>query len=226
MNWAFMRCRRLLSITLFLASTLSEAGFAADLSTLRTWIKAQGEIVSLRGAFSQERKIKVLHKTLVAPGRFWYQAPDQFRWEIGVPARSIAIHSRDTFTMIDVEKGKAEVQDMVGGDDNSRMVAYFQLSFPRDWASFQQEFKVLSVVESGDVLQAELEPLRPGSARGVRTITFEIDPKSYATRAFVLSLKDGSEMRTSFSGVERDVPLPGSTFDVSLDGLRVKEKGN
>jgi len=221
-----MRCLRVLSITLFVASTIAPAGFAADETTLKAWITAQGEIVSLRGTFSQERKIKVLRKTLVAPGRFWYQAPDQFRWEIGDPARSIAIHSREKFTLINLEKGKAEVQDIGDGDDNSRMVAYFHLSFPRDWASFQHEFKVLSVVHSGDVFRAELEPLQPGSARGVRTITFEIDPKSYATRAFVLSLKDGSEMRTIFSAVQRDVPLPPSTFDASLEGLRVKEKGD
>ena len=221
-----MRCPRFLSITLFVASTLAQSGFSADVSTLKTWIKAQGEIVSLRGNFSQERKIKVLRKTLVAPGRFWYQAPDQFRWEIGDPARSIAIHTREKFTIINLEKGKAEVQDIGNGDDNSRMVAYFHLSFPRNWESFQREFRVLSVEDSGGVLRAELVPLQPGSTRGVRTITFEIDSKSYATRAFVLSLKDGSEMRTSFSGVQRDVPLPRSTFDASLEGLRVKEKGS
>jgi hypothetical protein len=32
-------------------------------------------------------------------------------------------------------------------------------------------------------------------------------------------------MRTSFSGVERDAGVPRSVFDVSLEGLRVKEKG-
>jgi len=151
---------------------LSSERVCADVSPLKTWIKAQGEIVSLRGNFSQERKIKVLRKTLVAPGRFWYQAPDQFRWEIGEPTRSIAIHSREKFTMINLEKGKAEVQDIGDGDDTSRLVAYFHLSFPRDWESFQREFRILSVAESGGVLQAELEPLQPGSARGVRTITF------------------------------------------------------
>jgi outer membrane lipoprotein-sorting protein len=221
-----MRCPRFLSITLIVASTLAPGLSWGDSSVLQSWIKTQGGIVSLTGNFSQERKLKVLHKTLVAPGRFWYEAPDQFRWEIGNPAKSVAIHSRDRFTVIDLEKGKAEVQDISGGNDDSRMVSYFRLSFPRDWEKFQREFRVLSVAESGGVLRAELEPLDRTSARGVKTITFEIDPKSYATLAFVLALKDGSEMRTSFSGVQRDVPLPKSTFEPDLNGLRVKEKGN
>ncbi len=220
-----MRCLRSLSITLVLASTIAPAVDAADVTTLRSWIKTQGEIVSLSGEFSQERKLKVLKKPLVAPGRFWYQAPDQFRWEIGQPARSVAIHSRDRFTMIDLEKGKAEVQDLSGGNDDSRMVSYFRLSFPRDWDSFQREFRVISVVEAAGVLRAELEPVDRNAARGVKTITFEIDPQTYATRAFVLALRDGSEMRTSFSGVKRDAALPPSTFEATLEGLRVKEKG-
>jgi len=218
-----MSCSRLLSITLFLASTLVPAAFGADASALKSWIQAQGEINSLTGVFSQERKLKVLRKTLVAPGRFWYQAPDRFRWDIGEPVRSVAIQSEDKFTVIDLEKGKAQVS---GGEaESNRMAAYLQMSFPRDWDSFQRQFRVLSVEQIGNVLRAQLEPLDPGAARGVRTISFEIDAKSYATLAFVLDLKDGSEMRTSFSGVQRDVPVPRSTFDVSLEGLRVKEKG-
>ncbi|MBU6300061.1 MAG: outer membrane lipoprotein carrier protein LolA [Verrucomicrobia bacterium] len=218
-----MNCRRLLSITLFFASTLGPSGFAADVGALKPWIEAQGELKSLTGTFTQERKLKVLRKTLVAPGRFWYRAPNQFRWDIGDPVRSVAIQSADKFTVIDLEKGKAEVK--AGESETNRLTAYLQMSFPRDWEAFQREFRVLSVERSGNVLRVGLEPLDPGAARGVRAIRFEIDAKSYATQAFVLDLKDGSEMRTSFSGVERDAGVPRSVFDVSLEGLRVKDKG-
>ncbi len=218
-----MSCSRLLSLTLFFTSTLVPAGFASDVTVLKTWIQAQGEINSLTGCFSQERKLKVLRKTLVAPGRFWYQAPDRFRWDIGDPARSVAIQNADKLTVIDLEKGKAQVSG--AEPDSSRMAAYLQMSFPRDWESFQRQFRVLSVDRTGNVFLARLEPLDAGAARGVRGISFEIDAESFATLAFVLDLKDGSEMRTSFSGVQRDVPVPRSTFDVSLEGLRVKEKG-
>jgi outer membrane lipoprotein-sorting protein len=224
MNLNFlMHCRRLLSITLIFASTLVPSAFAVDASALKPWIEAQGELKSLTGAFTQERKLKVLRKTLVAPGRFWYRAPNQFRWDIGEPVRSVAIQSAEIFTMIDVEKGKAEVN--AGESETNRLTAYLQMSFPRDWNSFQRQFRVLSIERDGKALRVELEPLDPGSARGVRAVRFEIDAESYATQAFVLDLKDGSEMRTSFSGVQRDVPVPRSVFDVSLEGLRVKGKG-
>jgi outer membrane lipoprotein-sorting protein len=191
---------------------------------LQKWVQTQAKIVSLRGKFSQERKLKALRKPLVAPGRFYYEAPDQFRWEVGEPAKSVTIHSREQYTVIDLEKGKAEVQDITEGDDNSRMVSYFRLSFPRDWAAFQRDFRVLEVTQSEGVLRAELEPLNRSNARGVKTITFEIDPATYATLAFVLELKDGSEMRTRFSGVQRNEPLPASIFQPELNGLRIKEK--
>jgi outer membrane lipoprotein-sorting protein len=217
-----MRWVSLFSITLGFGSTVAGGARAADEALLQGWIQAQSEVTSLVGEFSQERKLLAVRKPLVAPGKFWYKAPDRFRWDLGQPVKSVAVHAGDRFTWIDVDKGKAEVHALDSAEADPRMASYLEMSFPRDWASFRRDFTVRSVTEQEGRIAAELEPNDARAARGVKTITFWIDRKTMATLGFALALKDGSEMTTTFTDVRRNVTVPESTFAVSLDGLRVK----
>ncbi len=209
--------RFLCLLTLLGAAARSEAN--TDLRPLQDWISAQKEVRSLEGEFVQVRSMRALRKPLSTPGRFWYEAPDQFRWELGKPAKTVAVHSGTNLTVLDIEKKKAEVTDT--SEEEGRVARFMAMTFPQTWESFQESFEVLSLNREGRSHVVKLKPVKRKMARGVKTITIEIGPDQ-SMRRFMLELKDGSEMETTFDKVARDVHVPDSTFEVSLDGYKVK----
>ncbi|MEM1297226.1 MAG: outer membrane lipoprotein carrier protein LolA [Verrucomicrobiota bacterium] len=196
-----------------------------NLDPLKNWIANQGEIESLICDFTQERKLRTLKKPLVADGQFWFKGPDQFRWELGKPARSVAIHSGDVLTVLDVPKKKAEVTDTSGEEDErARFAAYFDLSFPRRWDTFTENFEVLALNRVGDEWHAHVSPKSRKAMRGIKTMTFYIGVAEDNLLGFALSVKDGSTISTRFRDIKENASVPDSAFQISLDGYKVKRK--
>ncbi|MEW6666881.1 MAG: outer membrane lipoprotein carrier protein LolA [Thermodesulfobacteriota bacterium] len=50
-----------------------------------------GKITSVRGEFTQTRRMKILAKPLVSSGMFLFQVPDSLRWEYRSPLQSILL---------------------------------------------------------------------------------------------------------------------------------------
>tara|TARA_R110002096_G_scaffold147671_22_gene307806 strand:+ start:432 stop:1097 length:666 start_codon:yes stop_codon:yes gene_type:complete len=196
-----------------------------NLQPLKNWIANQGEIDTLTCDFTQERELRTLKKPLVADGRFWFKGPDQFRWELGAPARSIAIHSGDVLTVVDVSKKKAEVTDTSGEEDErARFAAYFDLSFPRRWDTFTENFEVLALNRVGEEWRAHVSPKSRKTVRGIKTMTFFIGVAEDNLLGFSLDLKDGSTISTRFRKIKQNAAIPDSTFQVQLEGYKVKRK--
>src|SRR6266478_1010237 len=68
---------------------LAEA-VAAD-ALLTAWFNAQTNVQSWSAEVIQTRSLKTLTQPLIAHGRVWFAAPNRFRWEIGTPAKTIAV---------------------------------------------------------------------------------------------------------------------------------------
>src|SRR5215212_5339848 len=58
---------------------------------VKTWLNAQTNIQTWTAEVTQIRALKTLTQPLKAAGRVWFTAPNQFRWEIGNPAQTIAL---------------------------------------------------------------------------------------------------------------------------------------
>src|SRR5688500_1120498 len=64
-----------------------QAAAPVDLTPIKKWIDRQDEFKSVAASFTQSRALRSLRSPVTTPGRLWFQAPENFRWELGVPAK-------------------------------------------------------------------------------------------------------------------------------------------
>ena len=68
--------------------------FSLDASAvLDAWFAAQKDLHSWSADFVQTRILKTLTQPLTAVGRLWFAEPNDFRWELGRPAQTIALRN-------------------------------------------------------------------------------------------------------------------------------------
>ena len=213
-----------IAYTFFLTTAATSALQAQDTTAIKQWISAQQNLKSLSATFTQTRTLRTLRKPLVSAGNFYYKAPNQFRWEHGNPVQTIAVHSDDTLTLLDVTKKRAQVAKTDGeGSNRSQFGAYFDMSFPKSWEEFDQNFNVLSVDNVDGVTHAKVSPKSRKLGRGMKAITFFIDSRNQL-KGFSMEFKDRSTMETIFNTVREGATVPSSKFVVSLDGYQVQSK--
>lgn len=113
----FMQQR--LFIFLFLALFVLPAQAAsAGFEQLR---RNSAHIKTLQARFVQKKQMKILAKPLISEGRFFYAAPDSFRWEYLKPLRSVVISNRGDAKRYIMSGGKM-VEDKSGGVKAMRIV--------------------------------------------------------------------------------------------------------
>ena len=62
-----------------------------ETAMLDRWIERQAEIRTLSADFTQTRALRVLRSPVAARGRLWFQAPGDFRWEVGAPPKIVVL---------------------------------------------------------------------------------------------------------------------------------------
>lgn len=153
-------------VALGLAAGARGAGVADTNAFLAAWLGAQGELKTWSADFTQTRTLKVLTEPLRTPGRLWFAAPDQFRWELGQPPQTIALRRTNELFVIYPRLKRAERYPMTaaGGETWRDALALLDAGFPSGRAEFDARFRVLSLVETDGLATVSLEP-RSVSAR-------------------------------------------------------------
>src|SRR5688572_722943 len=83
----------------FLLMTCST--FAANTNTFLTnWLAAQSTLKTWTADFTQTRTLKVLKQPQKSAGHLIFAAPNNFRWQLGDPARTIAIRNSNEMTVL------------------------------------------------------------------------------------------------------------------------------
>ncbi len=81
--------------------TWSLPGRAADTNgVLSRWFASQTNLQTWSADFTQTRALKALTQPLVTPGHLSFAVPNQFRWELGRPAKTIALRQADEMFVI------------------------------------------------------------------------------------------------------------------------------
>src|SRR4051812_40808007 len=87
----------------FLLLSLSLGCFcaqAADAFPVSAWLAAQTNLQTWSADLTQTRRLKTLTQPLTSTGHVWFVAPNQFRWEIGSPAQTIAVRAGEEMLVI------------------------------------------------------------------------------------------------------------------------------
>ena len=152
-----------LSLSLLLAAFNSRA---ADYNEqFNQWFEVQTNIQSWSADFIQTRTLKVLNQPLISAGKVWVTT-GEFRWELGQPAQTIVLRQPNQLLIVYPRLKQAEKYPLNGVPSGPMKDALTLLdaTLPRDRATMEKSFRLLSAAETNSVLQMTLQP-RSESAR-------------------------------------------------------------
>ena len=210
---------------LLMSSQLPAAAAERD-PRVERWLEKQAAIQAWSAEVVQTRKVATLVRPLSTPGRVWFRQPNEFRWQLGEPARSLAVRSGNLLTIAYPRLRRAE---LYGSDSSAELdegwrqaLALLEVGFPRDAALFFERYRLLSVQESEGKLRFELEPAATEARRLLSGVAIEVS-SAHQLLATELSFPDGSTMRNDFANLEAQSTLPDDLFELDLTGYEVSK---
>ena len=186
----------------FALSFAAQNSFAADAdAVLDAWFAAQKNLQTWSADFVQTRMLQTLTQPLVATGRVWFAMPDQFRWELGRPARSIAMRHDDEMLVIYPLLKRAERYPM--GTNAPRefrdAMSLLQAGLPHSRKEFESQFQLLSLVETNGLWQFALQPKSRFARQMMTELRITLTTNDFSLTSTELIFVEGSRMRNDFT---------------------------
>ena len=188
-------------------------------SLLVRWLKTQEGLESWSADLVQTRRLPSLTRPLTAPGKVWFTAPDQFRWELGQPAQSIAVRDGSELLILSprLKRGERYPLGQLAQGPMKEALALLDSGFPRDAAAFQARFELLSVSNAPPGIGFQVRP-RSASTRDLMPgLRIWVETNSWQLQATELEFADGSSLRNDFTNAVRNPTNPASLFRPTLD---------
>lgn len=181
---------RLFVLTCLLGGFLlaaKNAGLAAEANFEKLRLES-AKIKTMRADFNQKKFMKILSRPLVSEGRFYYNAPDSFRWEYMTPLRSVVISSNNKTRRFIYSDGKM-VEDKTGGAQAMQIV----LNDVSGWISgkFDQNPSFNAAITDGVNTTITLTPVEKNMAGFIQKIEIVLSPKT-ATVQSVKIIEDAN----------------------------------
>ncbi|MGA3163292.1 MAG: outer membrane lipoprotein carrier protein LolA [Verrucomicrobiota bacterium] len=185
----------------FASQSLRAAGIPQSGTVLDAWFAAQKNLQTWSADFVQTRVLQTLTQPLVATGHVWFAMPDQFRWELGRPARTIAVRHDDEMLVIYPLLKRAERYPM--GANAPRewrdAMSLLQAGFPHNRKEFESQFQLLSLVETNGLWQFALQPKSRFARQMMTELRITLATNNFSLTATELVFVDGSRMRNDFT---------------------------
>ncbi len=205
------RLAALATITLTLSAlpTLTRANDPASPEGLNRWLNHQSDIQSWSAEVTQTRTLQSLAQPLVTQGRVWFKAPNLFRWELGQPARTIAIREPEQLILLYPRLNRAEIYPLTGSKAGPwrSSLTLLEAGFPRKQDDLTRQFNVLKVEPDGDSSVIHLEPKAAESRRWVTSIQVTLHTSDLNLIATELTFADGSKLRNEFHNAQPNTEI-------------------
>jgi len=198
----------------------------AENNVVTHWLDAQKNIQSWSADVTQIRSLKTLTQPLTATGHVWFAAPNQFRWEIGKPAQTIAVRRADEMLVIYPRLKRAERYSFTGQQSGpwKETLALLEAGFPRNEADLNRQFRIAGTTSSNNVVTLDLEPRSAAGRRMMPRLSVSFSTEDYMLRGTELQFADGSTMRNLFTNPVLNPPIDPNLFQPKLDpGFNIVE---
>src|ERR1041385_7032950 len=119
----------------------------AETSTaLSAWLDAQKNVDAWSADFVQTRHFKTLTQPLTESGKVWFAEPNRFRWELGHPAKTIAVRSGDEMLLFYPMLKRVERYPLNSAAPGPwrDALALLEAGFPRSKAEMESKFRIAS----------------------------------------------------------------------------------
>ncbi len=211
---------RILLLPACLAAVVSAFAVEPDTAVLDRWIARQAAIRSLSADFTQTRALRVLRNPVSAKGRLWFQAPGNFRWEVGSPPKTIVLRKGGDIRVIEPARQVVKIEAVELG---KREAGVMEFPFVRSREDLENRFRILDLRTEGEVCRVKLAPR---DTRGSLTgINLAFDTEAGHLLSLEMTFRDGSSMRNEFSNVQVNEKLPAGTFAFDTAGFQVIDAG-
>ncbi len=189
-----------------LAVLLPYGAWGDDFARVR---RDAAELKTVQARFVQKKQMKILAKPRVAEGRFFYAAPDSFRWEYLKPLKAIIISSRGE-TRRYIMSGGNMIEDKSGSVQAMRLV----LSEIANWMSgrFDRNPSFKAVFKEGKDTLITLIPVEGNMAGMIARIEISVAGKSMAVKSVRIIESEDSLTMIDFSNVELNKSINESLF--------------
>lgn len=206
-------------LALFILGLQMAVATAAPLSApVQSWLATQAKVHTWTADVVQTRALQSLTEPLTAKGRVWFEAPGRFRWELGHPARTIAISTSTNLMLIYPRLKRVETIALGASQTGPWRSALdmLQAGFPRTEAELLDRYQVLSQDISGDTCKLRLQPRSASFRQMMPQMEIDFDTKDYLLRGTELQFADGSTMRNDFSDIILNPALDQSIFHPAI----------
>jgi len=196
---------------------------ALDLSPVKRWITRQNDFHAVTADFTQTRRMSALRNALENKGRLWFNSPDSFRWELGSPAKLIALRTKDTIYLIEPAKKRAErsVVSALNQNVGGLGLGMLNIPFARDFTTYQKQYETLTISTDGTCCHLALLPRDPQARKMLTSLQLDFNTTTGHLLSFELRTRDGSSLRNEFTNVQINPKINRSVFDFDFTGYEV-----
>lgn len=202
----------------FLFLLAAAAAPAADYDAqFNRWFEVQTNLQSWSGDFTQTRTLKVLNQPLVCAGKVWVRR-GEFRWELGQPVQTVVLRRPDELLIIYPRLKRAEKYplDAVPAGPMKDALALLDASLPRDRASMEEHFRLLSAAQTNSILQMTLQPRSEAARKFIGEVVIGFHTNDFVIASTEMKFADGSSLRNDFTNVVLNPPLSPALFEARL----------
>ena len=196
--------RIIVSFVLILSLPLTAA--ADSFEQLR---KDSANIKTIKADFVQKKIMKILAKPLVSEGRFYYAAPDSFRWEYLKPLRSVVITQKGNTRRFIFSGGKM-IEDKAGNVPAMKIV----LGEVAGWMSgkFDRNPSFKATLKEGANTLITLIPVEKSMSGMIEKIEITVSKKDAAVKSVKITENANSITQIDFNNVEINKVIEGTIF--------------
>jgi len=181
------------------------------------WFEVQTNTQSWSADFIQTRHLKVLNQPLLSTGKVWV-ARDQFRWELGQPVQTIVLRQPDQLLIIYPRLKRAEKYPLNGVAPGplKDALALLDATLPRDRATMEKSFRLLSAAETNSILQMALQPKSDSARKFINEILIGFRTNDFTIAATEMKFADGSSLRNDFTNVMVNLRIDPTQFEAKV----------
>lgn len=197
---------------------MAAVAHAADTDAqFNQWFEVQTNLHSWSADFTQTRTLKVLNQPLVSTGKVWV-TPGEFRWELGQPVQTIVLRRPDQLLIIYPRLKQAEKYPIgaVPTGPIKDALALLDATLPRDRATMEKNFSLLSAAETNSMLQMTLQPRSDSARKFISEILIGFHTNDFTIGATEMKFADGSTLRNDFTNVILNQPIDPAQFEAKL----------
>ena len=198
------------------ALNLPDTGDEQRLDTiLERFDLAQLDIRTLQAEFAERKELAMLVEPLVSTGRFFYESPDQAKWEYEKPDRRIFVISDDALLQYFPTDNTLEKKKL------SRVYTHriFKLFGLGQTSTELKNYYDISLGESekdGDTYLLVLVPHRRRVKKRLSRVLIWVGDHDFLPRSMEYEEADGDVTHLEFSHVTINAPLADGTFRIDV----------